>query len=69
MEQGRRRCRITNYKLEYSTKPTKVVLMAVKNTVEKEPTLTQEEISLLKFEQNLKKQLTQFKKSVNGKTN
>lgn len=65
----RRRVRVTNYKLEYSTKPTKVVLLAVKRTVEKEPTLTKEEIGLLKFEQNLKRQVSQFKSSVNGQIN
>lgn len=64
MESGRRRCRIVNYKLAYSTKPTKVFLTAVKTCVEKEKSLSKEEISLLKFEQNLKQQLNHFKKNV-----
>jgi len=63
MELGRRRCRITHYKLSYSTKPTKVVMLAIRSTVAAEPVLNTDEINLLKFEQKLKQQLTQFKNS------
>jgi len=63
MERSRDRLRITNYKLSYSTKPTKVVLLTLKSTVKKEPILTTDEINLLKFEQKLKQQLTQFRNS------
>lgn len=70
MEHIRSRFRRVNYELAGSTKPIihKVFLM-IHQSVIKEPTLTPEEIGLLRFEQKLKAQLTQFKHSRNGKNN